>query len=324
MSHIDVDLPKNTKFLVTGGAGFIGANLVEKLLEIGCWVRVIDDFSTGKESNIGEFNKLDNFELIEGDIRNLNTCNKACQNIDYVLHQAALGSVPRSIKYPESTNEVNITGTLNMLIAAKENNIQRFIYASSSSVYGDEETLPKIEEKIGKPLSPYAVSKYTNELYAYNFYKIYGLETIGLRYFNVYGRKQDPNSIYAAVIPNFISKLLKNDRPIIYGDGTQSRDFTYIDDVIQANIKACIAKKEVSGEVFNIANGKKTTINSLYDIICDLLNIEVDPIYESARKGDVKHSLADISKAVNLLDYNPKFEIIEGLRNCIEWYQENL
>ncbi len=321
MEYMDIEIPKDSRFLVSGGAGFIGSNIVSKLLHMGYKVRVLDNFSTGKEENIEEFYNMPNFELIQGDIRSLDVCLKASKDIDYTLHQAALGSVPRSINEPKITNEVNTSGTLNMLIAAKENNVKRFVYASSSSVYGDEESLPKKEENIGRQLSPYAITKHTNELYAHNFYYIYGLETIGLRYFNVYGKKQDTDSIYAAVIPNFISSLLNNKKPIIYGDGTQSRDFTYIEDVIQANIKACVAKQEALGEVFNVANGSKISINNLYNIICNILKKKVNPIYEPARQGDVKHSLADISKAASVLGYKSRYGIEEGLKIIIKWYQ---
>jgi len=276
----DSMFPKNTKFLITGGAGFIGSNLAEYLVNEGYQVRVLDNLATGRIENIKELFDKPNFEFLEGDIRSLEDCQKACVGIDYVLHQAALGSVPRSIKDPKTTNDVNITGTLNTLIAARDHQVKRFVYASSSSVYGDEVNLPKVEEHIGKPLSPYAITKLVNELYAKNFYDLYGLPTIGLRYFNVFGRRQDPRSIYAAVIPNFVKELKKGKSPVIYGDGSQSRDFTYIDNVIEANIKACLAKEEANGEVFNIAYGRQVTINDLYKTITTLMGLDVEPIYE--------------------------------------------
>ncbi len=320
----DSMFPKNTKFLITGGAGFIGSNLAEYLVNEGYQVRVLDNLATGRIENIKELFDKPNFEFLEGDIRSLEDCQKACVGIDYVLHQAALGSVPRSIKDPKTTNDVNITGTLNMLIAARDHQVKRFVYASSSSVYGDEVNLPKVEEHIGKPLSPYAITKLVNELYAKNFYDLYGLPTIGLRYFNVFGRRQDPRSIYAAVIPNFVKELKKGKSPVIYGDGSQSRDFTYIDNVIEANIKACLAKEEANGEVFNIAYGRQVTINDLYKTITTLMGLDVEPIYEKERPGDIKHSLADISKARKLLNYNPQYSFDDGIKLTIEWYKTNL
>jgi len=320
----DSMFPKNTKFLITGGAGFIGSNLAEYLVNEGYQVRVLDNLATGRIENIKELFDKPNFEFLEGDIRSLEDCQKACVGIDYVLHQAALGSVPRSIKDPKTTNDVNITGTLNMLIAARDHQVKRFVYASSSSVYGDEVNLPKVEEHIGKPLSPYAITKLVNELYAKNFYDLYGLPTIGLRYFNVFGRRQDPRSIYAAVIPNFVKELKKGKSPVIYGDGSQSRDFTYIDNVIEANIKACLAKEEANGEVFNIAYGRQVTINDLYKTITTLMGLDVEPIYEKERPGDIKHSLADISKARKLLNYNPQYSFDYGIKLTIDWYKTNL
>ncbi|WP_066504536.1 SDR family oxidoreductase [Abyssisolibacter fermentans] len=321
MDYFRSKISKDTSFLVTGGAGFIGSNIVGKLLDLGYKVRVLDNFSTGKKENINIFLKNNNFELIEGDIRNTDICLSSCNGIDYVLHQAALGSVPRSIKNPRTTNDVNITGSLNMMIAAKEYKIKRFIYASSSSVYGDESTLPKKEDKLGIPLSPYAITKKVNELYGKNICELYGLKTIGLRYFNVFGEKQDPNSIYSAVIPKFIIKLLNKKAPTIYGDGLQSRDFTYIGNVIEANLKACIAEDEAIGEVFNIACGKRITLIDLYNKICRYLNVDIKPKFTSERSGDVKHSLADISKANKLLKYNPVYDINTGLEKTIKWYK---
>jgi len=315
---------KDSSFLVTGGAGFIGSNLVEKILNLGYKVRVLDNFSTGKKRNIKEFLDNSNFELIEGDIRELVTCQQACDGIDYILHQAALGSVPRSINDPRTTNDVNITGTLNMLIAARDNKAKKFIYASSSSVYGDEPNLPKIEDRIGKPLSPYAITKKVNELYARNFYELYKLPVIGLRYFNIFGEKQDCDSVYAAVIPIFIKKLLNKEAPTINGDGKQSRDFTYIENVVEVNLKACLADKEALGEVFNVAYGGRVYLNDLYWEICKLLEINIQPIYGPERPGDIKHSNADISKAENILGYHPEYDVDKGLEKAMEWYKKSL
>lgn len=320
----DIKFEKNTKFLVTGGAGFIGSNLVEAILRLGCKVRVLDNFSTGKRENITEFLGNENFELIEGDIRNLEDCQKACVGVDYVLHQAAWGSVPRSLEFPVLYNEINVVGHLNMMQAAREKGIKKFVYASSSSVYGDSPILPKKEEKIGKVLSPYALTKKLNEEYADLYFRIYGLKTIGLRYFNVFGKKQDPNGFYAAVIPKFVKQLLKNEAPQINGDGETSRDFTYIANVVQANLKACLAADEASGEVFNIAYGGRETLNSLFDKLSKLLNKNIKAVYADERAGDIKHSNADISKAKNLLNYNPEYSMDRGLELTIEWYKENL
>lgn len=315
---------KDSSFLVTGGAGFIGSNLVEKILDLGYKVRILDNFSTGKKRNIKEFIDNFNFELIEGDIRELFTCQQACDSIDYVLHQAALCSVPRSINDPRTTNDVNITGTLNMMIAARDNKVKKFIYASSSSVYGDEPNLPKTEDRIGKPLSPYAITKKVNELYARNFYELYKLPVIGLRYFNVFGKKQDCNSVYAAVIPIFVKKLLKKEAPTINGDGKQSRDFTYIENAVEANLKACLADGGALGEVFNIAFGRRVYLNDLYWKICNLLEVNIQPIYGPERPGDIKHSNADISKAKNIFGYHPEYNVDRGLEKAIEWYKRNL
>ncbi|CAO5675701.1 MAG: UDP-N-acetylglucosamine 4-epimerase [Holosporales bacterium] len=314
----------NTTFLVTGGAGFIGSNLVEALLKLNVHVRVLDNYSTGKKENLEAFKDNPSLEIIEGDIRDIDVCQKSCQNIDFVFHHAALGSVPRSIEDPLTTNTVNVDGTLNMLIAARDNAVKRFIYASSSSVYGDEPTLPKKEGKEGNLLSPYAVSKSVNELYAKNFYTVYGLPTIGLRYFNVFGKHQDPYSIYAAVIPVFIEKLLKNEAPTIFGDGLQSRDFTHVDNVIEANLKACIASKESFGDSFNIAFGDQLFLNDLYNAISNLLEKNIPPFYRGDRKGDIKHSNADIQKSKELLNYIPQTNWKDGLQKSITWYKENL
>ena len=312
---------RDSSFLVTGGAGFIGSNLVEKILDLGYKVRVLDNFSTGKKRNIEEFLDNSNFEIIEGDIRDLVTCQQACSDVDYILHQAALCSVPRSINDPRTTNDVNITGSLNMLIAARDNKVKRFIYASSSSVYGDEPNLPKVEDRVGKPLSPYAITKKVNELYAKNFYELYKVPVIGLRYFNVFGKKQDCDSAYAAVIPIFIKKLLNKEVPTINGDGKQSRDFTYIENVMEANLKACLANKKALGEVFNIAYGGRVCLNDLYWKICKLLKVKIHPVYGPERPGDIKHSNADISKSKKLLDYLPRIDVEEGIKRSIEWYK---
>ena len=320
----NLNFSKDTKFLVTGGAGFIGSNLVEAILKLGYKVRVLDNFSTGKMENIVEFLDNENFELIEGDIRNLEDCQKACKGVDYVLHQAAWGSVPRSLEFPVLYNEINVKGHLNMMQVARENNIKKFVYASSSSVYGDSPILPKKEEEIGKVLSPYALTKKLNEEYADLYFRIYGLKTIGLRYFNVFGKKQDPNGSYAAVIPKFVKQLLNNEAPQINGDGETSRDFTYVENVIQANLKACLASDEASGEAFNIAYGGRETLNNLFDKLSKLLNKNIKAKYANERAGDIKHSNADISKAKELLDYNPEYSMDEGLELTIEWYKNNL
>ncbi len=315
---------QNVKFLITGGAGFIGSNLADYLLKSGSEVKVLDDLSNGRIENINYLKSKYDFEFIEGDIRDINICRKAVNGVDFVLHQAAWGSVPRSVRMPLVYDEVNVHGTLNMLEAAKENNIKKFVYASSSSVYGDEATLPKVEGKEGNPLSPYAITKKVNELYAKNYFELYGLETVGLRYFNVFGRRQDPHSTYAAVIPIFIRELLKDHAPVINGDGTQTRDFTYIDNVIEANLLACIAGEEASGEAFNIAYGKYITLNDLYHVICELLGKNIEPTYGKPRVGDISHSLADISKAKKLLNYDPEIDVFEGLSQTMEWYVDNL
>ncbi len=316
--------PPGTKFLVTGGAGFIGSNIVEKILELNYKVRVLDNFSTGKKENIENFLQNSNFELIEGDIRDIEVCKKACQGIDYVLHQAAWGSVPRSIEMPLIYEEINIKGHLNMMEAARENRIKKFVYASSSSVYGDSTILPKKEGVEGKVLSPYALTKKVNEEYAKLYFNLYGLDTIGMRYFNVFGKKQNPDGFYAAVIPKFVKQLINNERPQINGDGETSRDFTYVDNVVEANLKACLANKSASGEAFNIAYGGRETLNNLYRKLSQLLSKEIEPIYKEERKGDIKHSNADISKAREFLKYEPKYSMDRGLELTIEWYKNNL
>lgn len=320
----NVKFPENTKFLVTGGAGFIGSNLTEAILNLGYKVRVLDNFSTGKRENIEGFLNNKNFELLEGDIRDIETCRKACEGVDYVLHQAAWGSVPRSIKMPVLYEEINVKGHLNMMEAARENKIKKFVYASSSSVYGDHPVLPKKEGVEGNILSPYALTKKINEEFADLYFRLYGLETVGMRYFNVFGRRQDPNGFYAAVIPKFVKQLINNEAPQINGDGETSRDFTYIDNVIEANLKACLAGKEASGQAFNIAYGGRETLNNLYNKLCKLLNKDIRPIYKEERAGDIRHSNADISKAKRLLGYSPDYSMDRGLELTIEWYKENL
>lgn len=315
----------NYSFLVTGGAGFIGSNIVEYLLKNNAKkVIVLDNLSNGYIDNIKHFFDLKNFDFMEGDIRNYDTCRKAVINIDYIFHQAALGSVPRSINDPLTTNDVNISGFLNMLTASKEEkSVKRFIYAASSSTYGDSELLPKKEEIIGNPLSPYAVTKYVNELYANVYSQIFDIELIGLRYFNVFGFKQNPDNPYAAVIPLFIKAALKNESPIIYGDGETSRDFTFIENVVQANIKSlfCLMSNNKS-EVYNIAYGKKTTLNELWSIICKEFNVEyIEPKYLNQRKGDIRHSLADITKAKSKLNYNPNISVEEGISKMSKIYK---
>ena len=317
--------------LITGGAGFIGANLCEYFISKGNKVICLDNFATGYHKNLKNCIGHTNFKLIEGDIRNSEDCKNAVKNVDYVLHQAALGSVPRSILDPLTTNEVNVTGFLNMLLASKEANIKRFIYAASSSTYGDSEFLPKVEDVIGKPLSPYAITKLTNELYASIFSKNYGIETIGLRYFNVFGRKQDPNGAYAAVIPKFVMQLMKKESPTINGDGNFSRDFTYIDNIIQMNELAMYTNnKEAINTVYNAAYGERTTLNDLVKYIKIYLSEfdssinDVEIKYGSERKGDIPHSLASIEKAKKLLNYNPNFNFKDGLKEAVKWYWENL
>ena len=321
----------NKKVLVTGCAGFIGSNLCEELLRLDNKVVCLDNFATGKRDNILEFLDNPNFILIDGDIRKLEDCLKASKNVDYVLHQAALGSVPRSIKDPITSNDVNVSGFLNMLVAARDNGVKRFVYAASSSTYGDSESMPKVEDVIGNPLSPYAITKYVNELYADIFSKTFGLETIGLRYFNVFGRKQDPNGAYAAVIPKFVSRLMKGDSPVINGDGTYSRDFTYINNVIDANILSLITtNKKAINTVYNVAYGDRNTLNDLVGYLKEylskfdtkILNIEV--IHGPNREGDIPHSHASIDKAKELLNYNPQFSLQKGLKEAVKWYWQNL
>jgi len=318
------------KILVTGGAGFIGSNLCEALLEKNNQVVCLDNFSTGKRENIAPFLKNPNFTLLEGDIRNLNDCINATKNVDFVLHQAALGSVPRSIKDPITSNDVNVSGFLNMLVASRDNGVKRFVYAASSSTYGDSETLPKVEGKIGNPLSPYAITKYVNELYASVFSKTYGLETIGLRYFNVFGKRQDPNGAYAAVIPKFISQFINLESPVINGDGSYSRDFTFIENIVQINLLSLVAGKNAVNKVYNAAFGDRNTLNDLVIYLKDNLSVlnpeigKVSIIYGDTRVGDIPHSHADISKAKKYLNYKPEFSLQKGLEKSIKWYWENL
>jgi UDP-N-acetylglucosamine 4-epimerase len=322
---------KQKAILITGGAGFIGSNLCEYFLSKGYKVVCLDNFATGHRHNLKDFINNPNFSLIEGDIRKATDCAIAVKGVDYVLHQAALGSVPRSINDPVTTNDVNVSGFLNMLVAARDEKVKRFVYAASSSTYGDSEALPKVEEVIGKPLSPYAITKYVNELYAEIFSKTYGLETIGLRYFNVFGRKQDPNGAYAAVIPKFVMQFMQHESPKINGDGNYSRDFTYIDNVIQMNELAMLTQNpEAINTVYNTAYGDRNTLNNLVDYLKEFLaiydpkigNVAVE--YGPNRAGDIPHSLASIGKAKTLLGYDPKYSMQEGLKAAVEWYWENL
>jgi len=309
-------------YLVTGGAGFIGSHLVDALLERGDAVRVLDNFATGKRENLAHC--ASRIELMEGDIRELETCRAACAGIDFVLHQAALGSVPRSIADPLTSHEVNVTGTLKMLLAARDAQVKRFVYAASSSTYGDHPDLPKVEERIGNPLSPYAVTKYADELYARVFGRCYGLETVGLRYFNVFGPRQDPFSQYAAVIPLFVSALLRGAAPTIHGDGEQTRDFTFVANAVEANLKACSAGPHAVGAVCNVACHERTSLNTLYARLQELLGTAIAAVHGPPRPGDVRDSLADIGKAQRLLGYTGAVKFEEGLRRSIAWYRENL
>lgn len=317
------DLSQAT-FLITGGAGFIGSNIVEYLLTNGAGkVRVLDNFSTGSMENIEQWMARPEFSLIEGDIRDLDTCRRAVEGVDYVLHQAALGSVPRSINDPITSNEVNVSGFLNMLVAARDAGVKRMVYAASSSTYGDHPGLPKVEDKIGNPLSPYAVTKYVNELYASVFSRTYDFHTIGLRYFNVFGPRQNPRGPYAAVIPLFIQSALKQEAPFINGDGETSRDFTYVENAVQANIKACLAPDINKHEVVNIAVGDVTTLNQLWNYIGEFTGVKLEPHYREERKGDVRHSLANVSKARQLIGYEPVVSIQKGLQTTVEWYKQS-
>jgi len=324
-------LLNNSRVLVTGGAGFIGSNLVESMLAAGNDVVCLDNFSTGSRENLKQFISNDKFSLIEGDIRNYGDCEKAVKDIDFVFHQAALGSVPRSIKDPISATDVNIGGFVKMLFASREARVKRFIYAASSSTYGDHPDLPKVEEKIGKPLSPYGITKYVDELFASNFASTYKIEVIGLRYFNVFGRRQDPNGAYAAIIPKFILQLMRGEHPVINGDGTITRDFTHVDNVIKANhLAALVVEKEALNQVYNIACGESTSINKLFNLIRESLGhfekgiLKIEPLYGPEREGDIKHSLASIEKARRLLGYEPVVGIEEGLNSTVRWIREKL
>ena len=324
MGYSDVKFPDGSVFLVTGGAGFIGSNLCEAILNLGYKVRCLDDLSTGKQRNVDLFLENPNYTFIKGDIKNLDTCMKACEGVEYVLNEAAWGSVPRSIEMPLFYCANNIQGTLNMLEAARQCGVKKFVYASSSSVYGDEPNLPKKEGREGNLLSPYALTKRCDEEWAKQYTMHYGLETIGLRYFNVFGRRQDPDGAYAAVIPKFIKLLLNGQVPTINGDGKQSRDFTYIENVIEANLKACLAPKEASGEAFNVAYGGREYLIDIYYGLTKALGVDVEPNFGPDRPGDIKHSNADINKAKIMLGYEPEWSFEKGIQAAIEWYKNNL
>lgn len=324
MGYKELTFSENTTFLVTGAAGFIGSNLCEAILEKGCKVKALDDLSTGKQANVDMFKDNPNYTFIKGDIKDLDTCMEACKGVDYVLNQAAWGSVPRSIEMPIFYCKNNIEGTLNMLEAARQNGVKKFVYASSSSVYGDEPNLPKTEGREGNLLSPYALTKRCDEEYAKLYTKLYGLDTYGMRYFNVFGRRQDPDGAYAAVIPKFIKQLMNGETPTINGDGRQSRDFTYIDNVIEANLKACLAPHEAAGEAYNIAYGGREYLIDIYYGLTKALGVSVEPNFGPDRKGDIKHSNADISKAKRLLGYDPEYSFADGIQLAIQWYKENL
>lgn len=324
MSYENLKFKDNALFLVTGGAGFIGSNLCEAILKLGYRVRCLDDLSTGKLEYAELFMNNKNYEFIKGDIKDLDTCIKACQGVDYVLNQAAWGSVPRSIEQPLFYCANNITGTLNMLEAARINKVKKFVYASSSAVYGDGLTQPKREGEEGKLLSPYALTKMADEEWAKQYTLHYNLDTYGLRYFNVFGKRQDPEGAYAAVIPKFIKLLLSNKRPVIYGDGKQTRDFTYIENVIEANLKACLASHECAGEAFNVAYGEREDLIDIYYALTKALGVDIEPEFGPERAGDIKHSSADISKAERFLGYSPDWSFERGIKEAIDWYRENL
>ena len=324
MGYRNIKFPEGTLFLVAGGAGFIGSNLCETILSLGYKVRCLDDLSTGRQENVDLFLANPDYTFIKGDIKDFDTCMTACEGVDYVLHQAAWGSVPRSIERPLFYCANNIQGTLHMMEAARQNGVKKFVYASSSSVYGDEPNLPKKEGIEGNLLSPYALTKRCDEEWAKQYTKHYGLDTYGMRYFNVFGNRQDPNGAYAAVIPKFIKQLMNGERPTINGDGKQSRDFTYIENVIEANLKACLAPHEAAGEAFNIAYGGREYLIDIYYTLTRALGKEIEPIFGPDRAGDIKHSNADISKAKELLGYEPEYDFARGLNETITWYKENL
>lgn len=324
MGYKHLEFPENSKFLVTGGAGFIGSNLCEAILNMGYSVRCLDDLSTGNKANVDMFADNPKYEFMLGDIKDYDTCVRACEGVDYVLNQAAWGSVPRSLEMPIFYCKNNIEGTLNMLEAARQCGVKKFVYASSSSVYGDEPNLPKTEGREGNLLSPYALTKRCDEEWAKLYTMHYGLDTYGMRYFNVFGRRQNPNGAYAAVIPKFIKLLLNDEQPTINGDGKQSRDFTYIENVIEANLKACLAPHEAAGKAFNIAYGGREYLIDIYNTLTKTLGKNIEPNFGPDRKGDIKHSNADISRARELLGYDPDYDFAKGLAEAIEWYKENL
>ena len=324
MGYKNLSFPAESVFLVTGGAGFIGSNLCEQILNFGCKVRCLDDLSTGKQGNVTLFADNPNYTFICGDIRDYETCLRACDGVDFVLHQAAWGSVPRSIAMPQLYEEINIRGTLNMMEAARQCAVKKFVYASSSSVYGDHPVLPKVEGAEGNLLSPYALTKRVCEEYGKLYKKLYNLDTYGLRYFNVFGRRQDPDGTYAAVIPKFIKMLLHDEVPTIHGDGKQSRDFTYIDNVVEANLKACLAPSSAAGEAYNIAYGGREYLIDIYYALCRALGKNIEPNFGPERAGDIKHSNADISKAKALLGYDPDYNFESGLQLAVDWYVSNL
>lgn len=324
MGYLNLRFEPDSMFLVTGGAGFIGSNLCEAILKMGYKVRCLDNLSTGKQENVDLFLSSPNYTFIKGDITDLDVCMEACKDVDFVLNQAAWGSVPRSIEMPLYYEKVNIGGTLNMMEAARQQGVKKFVYASSSSVYGDHPVLPKTEGQEGKVLSPYALTKKVDEEYGRLYKRLYGLDTYGLRYFNVFGRRQNPDGAYAAVIPKFIRQLLSGERPTIHGDGKQSRDFTYIENIIEANLKACLAPSEAAGEAFNIAYGGREYLIDIYHTLERALEVNIEPVFGPERPGDIKHSNADIAKAKKLLGYEPEWSFERGIEEAINWYKENL